>query len=594
MKFSFIKFNDERFTEFCNEMAVSQFGAGVQPLDSPGPDLGRDAFLNGLSTYQGLTGEFIFQYKFHDVIRTGLSKARSTFKGEVITELNKIQANFPGTDHVFLFTSVELTSHFFKWLDDEIKPKYTFTTIQVWDHAKLTCLSNLSPLINKKYFDEESSKLSGLAERLEAALFASNEPLHQRVERIRSQIAPRDKFFRYEITTGEGEPLIDARAILVQAHYEADSERYVAISVFEKYEGALNDSPITGNLSLSFSNDEDGRTAQRDFARVFELGESVTVDSKYISEFETNDPISKFFPMSLANTVSITITPIVDAEIVHTTFEIVDGTGRTIASLPYMPLKLRRYGTKEIAVEVNDRQIPLKMELVVADGRLQISYSTRPVGLPAKQIFPYSEFIELLCKGGRFRVVNLITRVPLIDAPARKNVVTGAEGLAHIVRQLKKLEEALGIDIPFPEQEHITVGDVDTLDQLIKDGTIRYKTNQISLKTNLSTLANFAAIEDVPSNRFLIGPIDRPILLFNDSQTLNLGPCYQKFSGELFDGLDFEKRYHDALAAGEDEGILVENDLEKLVRIESEYVNLSGMMHPEAHREPGASGTQRG
>lgn len=139
-----INWNDytaEDFQHFCNSFLSFEFGKTFQPFDAPGRDGGIDGLFKG--TYNDVTGEWRFQYKFH------LTPRRSGFqslKTDVKSEAEKVK----NETTFILLTNVELLpqeQHELLSIFQQHKPAASNTTFEIWDGARIHALSLRFPLL---------------------------------------------------------------------------------------------------------------------------------------------------------------------------------------------------------------------------------------------------------------------------------------------------------------------------------------------------------------------------------------------------------------------------------------------------------------
>jgi len=135
-------FNSTDFTLFCNALLSFEIGNNFVPFSAPGKDGGIDGQYVG--EYDGKSGKWRFQYKFHQVAR---KQGFNTIKAELKNEITKLK----GEDFFVLITNVELLPQELKELED-LYASYTsgvsnIAEFKVWDGAKIYSLYLQYPLL---------------------------------------------------------------------------------------------------------------------------------------------------------------------------------------------------------------------------------------------------------------------------------------------------------------------------------------------------------------------------------------------------------------------------------------------------------------
>lgn len=129
------------FQQFCNTFLSFEFGKTFQPFNAQGQDNGIDGKFIG--QYEGKSGEWRFQYKFHlTARRTGVQ----ALKKEIKSEAGKLKAE---TEFVLL-TNVELLPQEQQELlamFQQNKPASSSAICEIWDGAKIHSLSLRYPLL---------------------------------------------------------------------------------------------------------------------------------------------------------------------------------------------------------------------------------------------------------------------------------------------------------------------------------------------------------------------------------------------------------------------------------------------------------------
>ena len=137
--------SDTEFQGLCNKILFWEVSKEVVPFGAPGRDKATDAQLKG--TYNGKTGKWRFQAKFHDPTMDK-AKARSLVKSDLKKELEKIRSEKP--DYYVFMTNVKVTKKLFDELMT-IASKYPFET-QIWDGEKLETVLVNYPFIIAYHF----------------------------------------------------------------------------------------------------------------------------------------------------------------------------------------------------------------------------------------------------------------------------------------------------------------------------------------------------------------------------------------------------------------------------------------------------------
>lgn len=129
------------FQQFCNSFLSFEFGKTFQPFNAPGPDGGIDGKFIG--QYEGKSGNWRFQYKFH---LTARRSGVQSLKTEIKSEAGKLK-----TETAFvLLTNVELLPQEQQELltvFQQNKPASSSAICEIWDGAKIHSLSLRYPLL---------------------------------------------------------------------------------------------------------------------------------------------------------------------------------------------------------------------------------------------------------------------------------------------------------------------------------------------------------------------------------------------------------------------------------------------------------------
>jgi hypothetical protein len=157
-----IKDGDE-FQSLCNKVLYWEVSKDVVPLGAKGGDKGTDAQYNG--TYNGKTGEWRFQDKFHNPTMDQ-GRARSYVKADFKKELEKIKEENP--DYYVFITNVKLTKN----IHDELMvhaSKYDFE-VHIWDGEKIESILPKYPFIITYHFGYDLPLFEPYQEKFKAEL----------------------------------------------------------------------------------------------------------------------------------------------------------------------------------------------------------------------------------------------------------------------------------------------------------------------------------------------------------------------------------------------------------------------------------------
>jgi len=143
MNINWQSYDDKFFQHFCNALLSLEVSKSFEPFSAPGRDGGIDGIYSG--TYDGRSGEWRFQDKFH---KTARKKAYNTIKADITLEIQKL-AN---EDHFIILTNVGLLPQEKKELQllaqrELVRVKKANVSFDVWDDAKIHTLYIRHPIL---------------------------------------------------------------------------------------------------------------------------------------------------------------------------------------------------------------------------------------------------------------------------------------------------------------------------------------------------------------------------------------------------------------------------------------------------------------
>ena len=209
-----------------------------------------------------------------------------------------------------------------------------------------------------RYFlDHLSDEVVRLAEVLnqERAVLAGGVPdALDRASQLARQINELDPYYRFEIRTdGAGS----------------------SITVAPRYKGAQRDRPITGQFTLRFADDDDGRAARDAFERALDFGTAVTVPEQYLGRISLDMPAK--LGDAIDRVTSLGLGPSApDLESLTFLLVSVDPSKSTLAEVP-VDLRVTNRGRRGAILEGTDLTGALRVGATVdvADGKLLVTFS---------------------------------------------------------------------------------------------------------------------------------------------------------------------------------------------------------------------------
>lgn len=144
----------KRFEHLCYSLLLEEVSRHIKDFYISGKDKGRDALFNGV--YSRLSGKWIFQFKFHELLETDSKLSGRLFselKGNSRAEgeLDKVSKHSP--NHYVVMTTVNITSTYRDKIK-ELEKKYKFK-IHIWTRNKIEKLLEIHEIIYLSYFQLE-------------------------------------------------------------------------------------------------------------------------------------------------------------------------------------------------------------------------------------------------------------------------------------------------------------------------------------------------------------------------------------------------------------------------------------------------------
>lgn len=161
-RYDLLRLGAHEFEQVVQALLKAEIGADVV-IFGDGPDGGRDATYSGpgrLSVNGDIvTGEWVFQCKYHDFERLGAEPARKQVVAELHSELEKITVKYRiPCDFYILVTNVPFTGAHKTGLIDRVRndivPKYkrAITQIRVWSYDDVARLLDKHGEVRRAYF----------------------------------------------------------------------------------------------------------------------------------------------------------------------------------------------------------------------------------------------------------------------------------------------------------------------------------------------------------------------------------------------------------------------------------------------------------
>jgi hypothetical protein len=143
MNINWQSYDGKFFQRFCNALLSLEVSKSFVPFSAPGRDGGIDGLYSG--TYDGMSGEWRFQDKFH---KTARKESYNSIKAEIKLEIQKLASE----NHFIILTNVGLLPQEKKELQllaqkELVRIKKANVYFDVWDDAKIHTLYIRHPIL---------------------------------------------------------------------------------------------------------------------------------------------------------------------------------------------------------------------------------------------------------------------------------------------------------------------------------------------------------------------------------------------------------------------------------------------------------------
>jgi hypothetical protein len=166
--------------------------------------------------------------------------------------------------------------------------------------------------------------------------------------------------------------------------------------------------------TLSFPNDEEGRAALAAFERALDMGESVELDGRFVSELQFPEWHRRAYGDQPKPDV-VEILPIPSKEVLRARIEIESKEGH--ATIPYVELNVIRQGRNLVTLTNGQRSLPLHVELTFdkAHRKLQIAWQCEQFTGTVSAVKESVDFLLAAGRGGLLRLTDLQRRGTLAE-----------------------------------------------------------------------------------------------------------------------------------------------------------------------------------
>jgi hypothetical protein len=277
----------------------------------------------------------------------------------------------------------------------------------------------------------------------------------------------------------------------------------IKVSLKEKFSGAMKEKPLDFHVAFEFPDTPDGKLAKDALKSNYTTGSPASISSDFIQSVEFPDSLRKLLGELKIEKLEITPLPRERSLVVRLEIECDDGD--TFA-LNRINLQLIQGGTEEITLESSERELPIKIRMVLnfhsKNAQVTFGWKFGHGTCSNIQLLQMYELQNCLSKSFTLRILSEDLGITVFSKKSSQSITSAPnkfffDSLKVFARLQKKINKP--VLIPIRELADDEIRSIAELIQIVQTGKVSGKWSELDIELLSFSPEGFAALNTEPS-----------------------------------------------------------------------------------------------